>query len=383
MQFDWNHLFPPGEPVIALPSWRHPRLLLSARRFDRRWRDSGFYLAFRMRAKLYKQLLRLRAATKMTSVRHAQGDGWALGDFLDGIVDSPQPPTVWIGTNGASQKWTIRVRDRDGEPAAFVKWGFSDSACRRIVGEHGILCALPKRLGPYPLRVGPMAGGTALATRPINGPLLGRFTRGVSARLADFLESFAVHTPLPVDDHPGFAALARNAPPPISAWIEQLADESWPVVIHHGDFAPWNLIDVSKDAVEWGGSLMAVDWESAAMNGVPILDVAHYHLQIVGLLRRLGPASAASLVARRLMRRPWPGLSPVHATAFTALSAYATWCRAIEEGTSPDEPRQRWHRTIWDRSPLASRTSLTNMGILSRLPALASVGDDQTIEPRP
>jgi hypothetical protein len=382
MQFDWNHLFPPGEPVIALPNWQHPRLLLSARRYDQRWRDSGFYLAFRIRAKLYKQLLRLRAATKTTAVRYAQGDTWVLGEFLDGVVDSPHPPTVWIGTNGASQKWTVRVRGGDGEPVAFVKWGFTESACRRIVAEHGILCALPRGLGPHPLRVGPLAGGTALAMSSINGPLLGRFTRGICARLADFLEILAVQTPLPIDEHPGFAALASDAPTPISAWIEQLADESWPVVIHHGDFAPWNVIDVSKDTIDWGGCLAAIDWESAAMNGVPFLDAAHYHLQIAGLLMKLGPASATSLAVERLMRRPWPALSQVHAAAFTALSAYAAWRRSLDEGGNADEPQQRWHRTIWDRSPLAGRTTLTNMGILPRFPALVSVGVDPTIEPR-
>lgn len=373
MQFDWNNLFPPGEPVIALPNWRRPRLLISAHRYDQRWRDSGFYLALRTRTRFYKQFLRLRAAIRAMPVRRAQGRGWILGEFLDGLVDSPQPPSIWIGTAGVAQKWTIRVHDASGKPAAYVKWGFTESARRRIVREHGTLCALPKGLGPNPLKVGPLAGGMALCVQPIVGRPLGRFTRPVSARLANFLEGLSIHTPLDIHEHSGFADLAKDAPAPVLAWIDQLADQSWPVVIRHGDLTPWNLIDLSSEDSDWGGRLAAVDWDNASMNGAPFLDVTHYHLQVAGLLLKRGPASATSFVVERLMRQPWPGLSQVHATAVTALAAYAAWRRAMEDGEGADEHRQRWHRTIWDRSPAARRATLTNLGVLSPLPTLASV----------
>ena len=40
---DWNIFYPPEEPVIALPNWERPRLLISGRSVRRRWFDSTFY----------------------------------------------------------------------------------------------------------------------------------------------------------------------------------------------------------------------------------------------------------------------------------------------------------------------------------------------------
>jgi hypothetical protein len=369
MQLDWNHLFPPGEPVIALPSWQHPRLLVSARQLAERWRDSDFYPAQSLRGQAYKQVVRLRAAARMSQVRRAEGRNWLLGEFLGGLIDSPMPPTVRIGTACAARKWLIRIPDAGGKPVAYIKWGGSESASRRIVREHGILCALPKGLGPLPTRVGPLNGGTALCLRPIMGQLVGRFIPRIRPRLANFLEGLAIHTPLSIDEHSGFAALAKNAPAPVLTWIEQLADQPWPVVIHHGDLTPWNLIDVSSDRVDWGGRLMAVDWEYASLSGAPFLDVAYFYLQIAVASKKLGPASAVEFTVTRLMRQPWPGLSLAHAEALMALAAYAAWRRALDDGDGADEPAQRWHRTIWDRPPLECTGSLRDLTIMPSMPA--------------
>jgi len=369
MQLDWNHLFPPGEPVIALPNWQHPRLLVAARQLAERWRDSDFYPAQSLRTEVYKQVVRLQAAARISQVRRAEGRNWLLEEFLDGLIDSPLPPTVRIGPTCAARKWLIRVPDASGKPAAFIKWGISDSACRRIVREHGILCALPKGLGPLPTRVGPLNGGTALCLRPIIGQSLARYIPRIRARLANFLEGLAIRTPVAIDEHSGFAALAENAPPPVLAWIEQLADQPWPVVIHHGDLTPWNLIDVSSDRLDWGGRLMAVDWEYASLSGAPFLDVAHFYLQIAAISKKLGPAAAVAFTVARLMRQPWPDLSQTHAVALTALTAYAAWRRALDDGDGADEPMQRWHRTIWDHPPLERSGSLRDLTIMPSMPA--------------
>jgi len=364
MPLDWNHLFPPGEPVIALPSWRHPRLLLSARRLEQRWRDSDFYRAQRIRARIYRQMLRLRAAARVAEVRIARGSDWILPKFLSGLVDSPQPPSIWIGTPCSSQKWTIRVPDASGKAAAFVKWGCSESACRRIVHEHSILCALPKGLGPQPLRVGPLGEAMALCLRPIDGQPLHRHAPGTSARLANLLAGLVNHAPLPIDEHPGFADLATDAPAPVRTWMEQLSDHSWPVVLRHGDLAPWNLVEVSADDRGSEGRLIALDWEYGSLRGVWLLDAAYYHLQIAGLLKKLGPERAVALTVRQLMRQPWPGLSQRHAEALTALTAYAAWRRAMCDGDGAEEQRQQWHRTIWDRPPSVRRGTAASMSLI-------------------
>lgn len=65
-------------------------------------------------------------------------------------------------------------------------------------------------------------------------------------------------------------------------------------VIHHGDFARWNLREQSD------GSLMALDWEWGHPEGMPGLDLAHYFLQDARLVARLDDEPAIRWTAERL-----------------------------------------------------------------------------------
>ncbi len=58
---DWEVFFPPGMQVVALPSWKRPRLLLPVTSAVERASASGFYPAFRIRGQLYHCLLRVKA----------------------------------------------------------------------------------------------------------------------------------------------------------------------------------------------------------------------------------------------------------------------------------------------------------------------------------
>src|ERR1700722_13240663 len=120
---NWNQLFPPGEPVVALPDWQNPRILISGRSPSSRWTGCSFFPAHRTKARAYRMALRFQAFAGAGEIRNAVGESWMLRDFLGDIVDSPRPPAIQIGTPAAAQKWTIRVADASGKIAAYVKWG--------------------------------------------------------------------------------------------------------------------------------------------------------------------------------------------------------------------------------------------------------------------
>jgi hypothetical protein len=82
----------------------------------------------------------------------------------------------------------------------------------------------------------------------------------------------------PADGHP---ALLRLLPAHEKAgdWIAALAGRDWPVVVEHGDFAPWNLIRTPD-------GLRAIDWEDACLDGFPGFDLVHFVIQTGVLMHR-------------------------------------------------------------------------------------------------
>ncbi len=300
-------------------------------------------------------MLRAGAAAGLGEVRRATGTRWALEEFLAGVVENPQPPVVQIGVACAAHKWTLRITDCSGEIAAYIKWGSNSSAQKRLENEYKILSALPKGFGPRPMKFGPLSDGFGLCIEPLCGVPMssnrGAWPLGTQWQkmLADFLERLCLHTPLPVDSHPAFSRLASNAPRPVLDWIDRLRARPWPVVIQHGDLAPWNLIRPSSASPH--SNLMALDWEFGSLTGGAYFDAAYYALQIASLIDRLDPTSALQYAVGELTRNPWPLLTSSEAEAITALTAYESWQAALTDGDSPEEPQQKWQRAIWDRRP--------------------------------
>jgi hypothetical protein len=371
---DWNLLFPPDEPVIALPNWDRPKLLLSARTLIGRWRDSAFYPAHRPKARAWRMALRAYAAGGMASIRLATGKRWVLGDFLKDIVDSPLPPAVQIGTKCAAHKWTMEIRQGNGKVAAYVKFGKNQPAFRRLSFEHQLLRNLPKGCGPKLLKFDSLGKGAGLCLSPATGQPIPTGTLPSDPSLMQFLESLTQQAPLPIHRHPAILRLQHNAPPTIANWIDCLSDREWPVVFQHGDLAPWNVF-AAED-----GRLAAIDWEYGSVNGLAYLDIAYYALQIAALIDRL-PADQAMIYATDLLCGPWPALKHHHAQAITALAAYDAWSKALADGDSPDETLQQWQRQIWDRAPGQNRTREKDRSV-SSMPAVPFVSSVAVVSAR-
>lgn len=64
----------------------------------------------------------------------------------------------------------------------------------------------------------------------------------------------------------------------LTEFIKQLRntteDSLIPVVIQHGDFAPWNLKKTPT------GKLFGLDWEAGTLEGVPLFDITHFQLML-------------------------------------------------------------------------------------------------------
>lgn len=59
-----------------------------------------------------------------------------------------------------------------------------------------------------------------------------------------------------------------------------------PIVLVHGDFAPWNIKQDNNHR------LLVMDWEDARFDGLPLWDLSHYHLMQAHLFNETGPIIA-------------------------------------------------------------------------------------------
>ncbi len=340
---EWITLSFPGQKVVAIPHWDKPRLFVPAGAPWERWRTSGMYPAFRMRARLFRMLQRLLAAGGVTPASRAPRSSALLADFLHPEIAQGVTSSILVGTPGPAQKLIATIWDARSRPIAYVKYGETPAAMRRIKNEFEMLSALPAPLGPKPLKLAPLGNGLALLMTAVAG-------RHLPARLppareaVDFLHALGTtQEPVQVQDHPWaqrtFAGPREETALP--QWLEVLARREQPVVRQHGDFAPWNLLRLGR------GPVRAIDWEYGSTDGFRDADLAYYVLQVGALIYRWSPTRTLAYAQRYFGRTPSVGCAPSEAEALLRLTGWRAYCQAREDGQPPDSPLQTWRRALW------------------------------------
>lgn len=341
MTVDWTLFFPRGTRVLALPNWKNPRLYVSDQDFSRRWKDSSFYPASRLLARLYRFSLRARVTAGLVEARPVPRDGWVLGEFVRDAMPQAHSAAVLVGTPGPPQKFTARIFDRQGGALGYLKYAEKEVARRRLRQEHQILNHLPKKSGPAPLKFGPLGDGEALLTSALVGkPVSATIDFGKAP--ASFLASLIVSAPVPLEVHPWVQTVRERPGPDVDGWLGVLSGRSWPVVVQHGDFAPWNLLRRPD------GTLGAVDWEYGSLEGFPHLDLAYYALQVLALMKRQAPQKATRYTIGYLVGQPQLALGEEEASALVRLAAYDAYLKSRQDEQPDDAGLQAWRRGVWE-----------------------------------
>lgn len=340
MTSNWPLFFPPGTRVLALPNWDNPRLFLPAQRPSRSWQDSSFYPASRLLARLYRISLRTRAAAGLGEIRKVQASHWPLGEFTQEVLPQAESSVILVGTPGPAQKITARVLDGRGEVLGYLKYAEKEGARKRLRQEFRMLHKLPSGVGPELLKFGPFADGEAMLITALAGKMLPT-NLPPPEDLKGFLGSLVVSSPVPLEAHPWVNYIREQRGPDFDPSFEVLASSSWPIVVQHGDFAPWNLL--------WrpDGTVGAIDWEYGVPEGFPHLDLAYYILQVSALIQRRTPSKAVEYATTYLARQTRLALSSKEAHGLVHLAAYDAYLRSRDDGQSDDTRLQTWRRAVW------------------------------------
>ena len=345
---DWLHFFPPKTRIVALPSWRRPKILVQHGAAAWRWRASALYPGFRLGGRMMRAVQRIAILCGVGEVRRATHHRWSLPPFVEGVIPAVQRVVVTIGSTGPIQKITCQLWGGQ-RVLGYLKYAELPAARLRLENEYRVLSALPPGLGPEVIKYGPFGNGCALLTTPASGIRV-RATLPPPASAHSFLQKLVSPQHVSLGTHPWVAERLHGDRPEHRRWLELLASRTWPIVTQHGDFAPWNLfVSLNRD-------LCAIDWEYGTPNGLPCLDLAYYVLQVAALIYRWRPQRALEYGTRYFTSMPELDLNRSEAHALLALAASDGYDKSREAGLESGARLQRWRMAIVEseaRAPIS------------------------------
>ena len=272
--------------------------------------------------------------------RNNQSSRAVLEFFLDGILPDVTDLVLRIGTPGPTQKITIQFRDQSGDIIAYLKYAEKNEARIRLYHEYKILSQLPRQLGPKVLKYDAVGDGVGLLLSPLTGKPLSVSIQPPNT-VNDFLSKLITQTAVPIQSHPTIQQLIEAEDDRINKCIDALAARHWPVVIAHGDFAPWNILYKSDH------SLIAFDWEYGSFQGFPHMDLIYYILQVSALVYRWRPKKSISYLINYLTQSGFTLSGQKEIQALIALAAYLSNQQGIADGLTTDNYLQQWRTEVF------------------------------------
>lgn len=334
-------VFPPEQKIVALPGWRNPRVVVPYRHHADRVLPYFPLPAFTSKAELRRVAFAGQVALGLVQPRYARGP-WLLKDLLlqAGIhLDSKLGLGLIVGTPGPYQKVTIAVSTRNG-PLAFAKIAYAALARGRIQREAALLSGLPEGLAPSVLWYGSYRE-TSQAL--VLSPARGRHWRWGLSRfgaLAGYHSRLMTGDSIGLEDCSEFSTAVTQLGEQAEALFDPLRSRKWPMVIRHGDFAPWNII------VDQTGNVRAIDWEYGHDGGFPYVDLAHFILQFELLIAKARPSRSLEIGSSILTKHT--ALGAAEARSVLRLAAIEAYSHGIEEGQGNAPPWQLWRRRVWE-----------------------------------
>ncbi len=243
-----------------------------------------------------------------------------------------------------NRKTSAAILSQRGEVLGFAKIAGSPLSERLVHREAALLAELEKLLSPIAPRMvfaGEVDGSFVLIQEVLPGEV-------TSARFTDLhrelLETMQHGRRQHASDCAMIVRLREQlrALPELCGRLEALlpilSETSVPSTIVHGDFAPWNLR-------EHDGALRAFDWEYGELDGLPLLDELHFHLQIGHEMQGWSPRSANEFLKHHARTRPL-GLLSRQTNAIQQVAIIDQLARLYGEGYDRSNSMLEWYEDL-------------------------------------
>ncbi len=351
-----------AEQAAILPTVENPKLLVPLCDRRLRWRLSKFYPAFSIRAKPWRMLQRVRALFGLVSKLSDQNNE-KLHQFIYDFFPDITHSSVLLGTPGPTRKITVQLW-AGKQLVGYLKVATTSAAAEKIKVETKVLKKLPEGCGPKLLKYSDLDGNKAMLLSLVDGKMLNASLPaitpeddGIMVELNTYLEGLNVRAEIfAIGDHPAIVRLReqvvgdgdRTVKGGIShqSSVMRLQDfeeilfplrkRAWPLVIQHGDFAPWNIFRLQD------GLLCSIDWEEGCVDGFPFFDLIHFIGQTAYLCQKWSPERTLGYLYETL--RPMLGSSAPSIIKLGLLSSYVS----LQQTVGDDHPIQKWRMNMWE-----------------------------------
>ncbi len=194
-------------------------------------------------------------------------------------TDMPEIPIIYIGTPGQQQKAVVILTStKTCEPQRVMKIALGDKAKDSMDKEASILNALAQYTmsSIVPVLLDSAKNNEWTMQTVVQGHLAGR--KLSESHIAWLLELPRSTKTTTLDEQQrqlqkmvtSCQILSINDKQDILQRLTNITGGSLPLVLVHGDFAPWNL------KIQPDDKITAIDWEDAEFTGLPLWDLCHF-----------------------------------------------------------------------------------------------------------
>lgn len=325
----------PSGKITKLPNRSNPKLIIPKIDQIKSWRYSAFFPAFRKIAKLYRQGLRVSALFRASEIVNESDLGNEFILFCEQAFEKEiDAGVVLIGTKGPTQKLTIQIWSQN-VIIGYIKYSNLKQAIKSISNEHQVMKDVPESIRPKALRIQELGNGIALALSAISGDQIEPKLSNTN-KISQAIEPLVREKLVEIGNHPWVHKLKANQLDcDIDRWLNRLASKKWPIVIQHGDLAPWNIIRNES-------SLKLIDWEFGNSQGFQYMDEVFYILQTARLIYKWKPIQAYQYSIEHLKTK----IPTEFCDSIVKLSVFDTYQNSIENGYNVSSPDQQWRNSI-------------------------------------
>jgi len=281
---NYSNFFSGGD-YVCLPSKGHPRVILAVDSRSIAANSFDLYHPFSVKAKVYKFVvawfsrLSLRFFKRCFSAVYEKKSGFI--SWLEVVVGTPLISTVYVATD--KNKVVLQLQDYDSEILGYLKFPLNIAGYEYVENEARAIDVLSD-LGVVEkyLHKSSYEGAPFVLLKPLKGVM----KRHSHETVLGVLSRLSKGRAFCLKDHPRFLSLYNKTVFQGFREYSNMLDEicqcsntRYELVYEHGDFAPWNLIDVE-------GNCIPFDFECFVFDGLQYMDLIKYYFSIGKLLKK-------------------------------------------------------------------------------------------------
>lgn len=327
--------------IVCIPNKKNPKLVLPNLTSKQKWVDSSFFPAFKVKAKIRRFLLRCVTLLRLKNLGHHSVPYYEFDQLIAKHFLSELRTQVLIGTQGETQKLIVKIKSKE-ETLAFFKFTNLIMAKESLKNEKEILEMLPVGVCPNVLDEFETSSSYGILIEAVEGKMMSAklehidLMKNMLDSLVDNKEHYCIM------NHPWVKRVELDGN--IIDYLRVLENRTWPNAFLHGDLTPWNIL------VNEYNECKAIDWEYGNKYGLPYLDLVHYCLQVLFLLKSYSSEKAFSRTCEALMDFNDHNLTENEICAFVRIGAFNSFINSAKYGMPKDSPLQVWRRKIFTKS---------------------------------